>query len=108
MRSTAVVVAVVMLGSSGCLIRNTISGRWTGCDPGDDIYVTIPSGHGPIEADHFACEDGGFEIGVGADHDSFTLSFDRHDAEYVFVESIEIELAGVDDDRDVGTIRFVQ
>jgi hypothetical protein len=95
---------VLALLTSGCLGRNTISGRWTGCDPGDDIYVNVPSPNGPIEADHFACESGGFDIGV--DRESFRLDLDLRDSEYHFIETVSFDLVDVNGDRYLGVIQF--
>jgi hypothetical protein len=106
MRIAAAAVAVALLGAPGCLLSNTISGSWTGCNSGDDIYVNVPSGHGPIVAEHVACEEGGFDIGVPADHHDFTLELDRHDADYNFINSIDIELVDIDSDHDVGLVVF--
>ncbi len=97
------IAALALLGA-GCLGRNTISGQWTGCAEGDDIYVNVPSGHGPTEADHFACEEGGFEIGVG--QEAFRLDLDRRDADYHFLETVSFDLVGVTADRDLGLIIF--
>jgi hypothetical protein len=95
---------VSMLLLSGCLDGNTISGRWTGCDADDDIYVNVPSPDGPIEADHFACESGGFEIDVH--RDDFRLELDRRDADYHFIETVGFDLRAVHGDRDLGVIQF--
>ena len=93
-------IAWLALLATGCLTNN-ISGQWTGCDPGDQIYLSVPND----AADWFACEQGEFDLDVAATGD-FALRFKRDDATGEQVEYFEIRLSGVDGDRDIGLVQF--
>src|SRR4051794_32697856 len=95
---TVLALALAVTGT-GCL-TNTISGHWTGCAPGDNIYVSIPNS----SANDFPCERGGFELDLSTEGD-FAIQFTRS-AGGQRIQYLEIRVTGVDGDTDIGTIEF--
>ena len=100
-----ILLASLVVASSGCLIRDTLSGQWVGCDPGDEVYVGLSSGtEGADEADYFACERGGFEMSIPAP--SFDVDF-----RVIFPDGgasgwTTIKLEGIVGDYDMGVVQL--
>ena len=88
-----------LFAATGCL-TNTISGRWTGCDPGDQVYVRIPND----AADHFECERGGFELEAGVQGD-FQIELERESGvDGHWINTVTIQLHDVNGDTDIGVV----
>lgn len=97
---------LLVLGSSSCLIRDQLSGRWVGCDPSDEVYVGLSSGtEGADEADYFACEQGGFEMAIPAESFELELRVIPSDGTNPS-RTTTIELEGITGDYDVGVIQL--
>ena len=101
------IAVALVLGCSSCLFRGTLTGRWVGCDPGDEVYVGLSSGtEGADEADYFSCEEGGFEMSIPAESFELELIVFPPGGTASPNRTTTIDLEGITGDYDVGVIQL--